>query len=286
MKPAQIIDNYPESDYFAHEALSCSEFKKFMQSGEAYQSYLNGEFEFKNYGSLDLGTAIHLALLEPERYPHTVIHTGAVDKRRSEWKQAVANKLPGQILFTQKETKKVERILSQAKRAGFTDLFKTTKNEQTIFWRYEDVPCRSRVDAMSDDGCIYDLKTTSASDVKAFKFDMRRYKYDVQAWFYSNAYFSVHGAWPKKFHFKALQTVAPYGAFTVSITPEAFIETDALCTQKMKEFISQSKENVWLPEVLPDEVVTYDASYAFQQGLPTNLAMMAKVNELKGAFEC
>lgn len=94
-----------------------------------------------------------------------------------------------------------------------------THTQYSVFWRDEDGHDRkARADGCNPEAW-FDLKTTS-SEWRDLKWSFRRYGYDWQAAWYTDA--AIAAGWkPFTFKFVVVQTFEPFDVSVISLTPDA-----------------------------------------------------------------
>ena len=233
-------------DYF-----SASQLKALYKSPGNYQAYLDKVWETTK--SLEFGTLVHMAILEPDKFKETYIKMpsdkgilkkifDALDKanegkavkkeikapRRTkmytDWKNSYIEKAEakGQKIMTDLDVAILEKIITKAYLTGVMDtFFSGGEAEKTIKVNVDNYD--KNFDALaiidySKPDMNVDLKTTS-SDLSSFKWDAKKYGYDVQAALTS----SMEN---KPFIFIVVQTVEPYD-IAVFNTSQQFLEYGA-----------------------------------------------------------
>lgn len=287
MAKGQIIDKYPEPEYHAHEALSKTKLDKFAKSPRMYKAYVDGKIQFPQSPALLIGSVVHLALLEPDRFQNEVVMSDY--GRRSKKFREEQDTLPDHYyLLTADEYAHIRQVLGAAYEFGLDELFAETENEQTIFWKHAptDIKCRSRLDAIASDGSIRDLKTSSARTLDKFLRSARYdYRYHIQGWFYSEAFRSVYGCYPTSFKFHVVQTVQPFDVWEITMTPEMFLSAEMEGNQNMRDLRDCMDADAWPGELMPGEVALLDADKWFKKTYETHTARET-ATRLKGAFVC
>lgn len=214
-----FVLNMPNEDYHAYEGISKSGLDKINRSPAHFM------FDAKKPSKrhLELGTALHTAVLEPERFnKEYLIVKGINDKRNSEWKEAAKN-IDSSLLLTDSEGANIisiqEAIRSnqQASNALLTcNLF-----EVSAFIEINGVLCRCRYDALNIEfGCSIDLKTTQCSEREEFAKSVFNYRYHVQHAFYSRIFELITGE-PLVFEFLAVENEPPHCPMVYQLDAEA-----------------------------------------------------------------
>lgn len=209
-------------DYF-----SPSQLKKLFISLGQLNAYLKRKFEPSS--SMELGTLVHLRLLEPEKYNKTirVIDDTAIKaeiggarptstKKYKEWKEGLdaEAKENGWTLISQAQDFIINKIYRDCAMSGVLDTYLSDGEAEktvtgTALGFNEEFPALCIVDYSRDDIDV-DLKTTS-KDLNKFHFDANSMGYDIQA-------ATTQSLTGKPFVFVVVQTVEPYdiGIFTCS----------------------------------------------------------------------
>jgi len=80
----------PAPRYHDHPALSRSQAAQLLKSPAHYQAYLRREADRSTTRPMEIGTALHTALLEPSRFEREYIDSRADKRTESTYKQAVS----------------------------------------------------------------------------------------------------------------------------------------------------------------------------------------------------
>lgn len=194
------------------------------------------EREEKSRAALDLGTATHIALLEPETFD-TRVARGPADRRGNKWidaqNWATAN---GAILLTEGDCYRVSRIRDAGERC---DVLRQVRQGAIIEASgYATCPqtgvlMRCRPDAYNPAlGMILDLKTAREGGPRGFQKATAEYGYHMQEAFYSdvwNAACDAEGSTPYRngsssFVFVVIESAAPFLVSTYELKPGAVEE--------------------------------------------------------------
>ena len=205
-------EKYHENKRF----ISSSGIKKIHR--KSVYHYLN-ELPFTS-GSMQLGTLIHTAVLEPEKFEAEYYVMPKVDKRTKAGKEDYAmhvEKAKDKIIIDDSMVEVKDRIVENF--LANEDAVKYTKGviELSHYTELMGVPVKVRPDCVDMDlGFISDPKTCQDNSPKAFKRDVFKYGYHLQAAFYSDAL----GIDPKNFIFIAIETNHPYSVQCYSLSDE------------------------------------------------------------------
>lgn len=192
------------------------------------------------------GTAVHLAVLEPDKFYKQVIRKpDGHDGRTKEGKAWVeANR--GKIILSAHNFGAVEGIVEAVyAHPAASSMLQAGKCEQSLIWTDEDtgVPCRLRTDYLRD-GVGIDLKTTIDASPNDFKRSIANFGYHRQAAFYLDGIKACTGISAAGFALIVVEKEAPF-AVSVFVIDEASIQigrdeykaalrTYAECIQKDK----------------------------------------------------
>ena len=187
----QIIENLDFSEYLSLDRLSSSGIKALLRSPEHYQYARTNPST--GTASQQLGTLLHMRILEPLKYAQSVRVAPQVDRRTKAGKEAYAafqdSLEDHHVLATDEQDALVaamaERVLGN-KIARI--LLEDARKELTILWEEAGVPCKARFDALPNGhAVIVDLKTAQTADYEGFAKAAGNFQYHVQANFYEMA---------------------------------------------------------------------------------------------------
>jgi len=216
-------------DYKAIAALNYSGAKQILKSPAHYQQWLKEEST--DSSALRMGSLTHAMVLEPETVNDRFITRPDCDRRTTEGKKIYAE---FEANCGDKTSLKHEEIVVCASVAN--SMIQTLKSlgvsfsavEFSLSCSLEDVAVKCTIDALGDDGYLYDLKTTEDASYSGFKSSIYKYKYNLQALMYTKIFEKVTGVKPKGFRFIACEKEGPYAAsvFEVGKSFEKLAEFD------------------------------------------------------------
>ena len=182
-----------------------------------YERYLNPTAEQpKETPALIIGSAVHCAVLEPQEFGKRYAIAPKLDKRTKEGKalhEEFVQSAGERIVIDNDLATLCERMMGAVmKHRPAAYLLKNGTAEQPIYWTDEDieVDCKARPDWVTDGGIIVDLKTTDDASPIGFARSIKKYRYDVQAAFYSDGYEAATGQPCNGFMFIAVEKTPPY----------------------------------------------------------------------------
>jgi len=205
----------PSKEYHATRAVSQSLLKWLAQSPSKLRWHLDHRKEEKDSPARRIGSAVHCAILEPEKFETSVVVMPDLDRRTKVGKaayeefQALAD---DKIILKNDEMDIVNRIYQKSRNDDLLNkLFKTGKKELSFFLKDPStgLVLRSRPDNILEkkSGALYlvDLKTTDCAQEYVFSRDILKYGYHVQAAFYMDIYEQVTGRRPDGFVIVAVE---------------------------------------------------------------------------------
>ena len=213
---AELTD-LPEEDYFTNPRLSQSQAKTLLANPARYKYELTAPREER--ATFDVGHAAHTLILGTGA-PLAVID---VDSRRGKaWTEpAAAARADGYVPLTRKEAEAVHGMRDAVyDHPGARALLELHgQSEQTVLWDDEDVPCRARLDRLSD-GLILDVKTAADASPEGFAKSAANYGYDVQQVAYTRAVQAATGD-TLPFVFLVVEKAPPHFVALYTLPPEA-----------------------------------------------------------------
>ena len=187
---AQNLDN---KDYHLSGAVSKSLLDQIHLSPWHYEMARQGVIE-KHTNALDMGSAVHLAVLQPHLFDRQVV-CGPPDRRGKKWTEVLeAN--AGKIVLIEEDYNEVFSIRQSVADHPIaqTILEKSDKVEYSYFWHdpITQIACKCRPDltiwpgVIGEGGILVDLKVIAANNgsLERFQHYIEDYSYDMQAAFY------------------------------------------------------------------------------------------------------
>lgn len=216
------------AEYHARPEVSKSGLDQVRRSPLHYWSrYLNPDRAIEPpTPAMILGSALHARVLEPHLFADEyIVAPEGIDRRTKEGKLRWADfeaEAEGRTVLKVEDAAQIEAMAAAVHRhpAASLVLRLPGKCEQSYFWKDEasGEQCKCRPDWHSDDRrIIADVKTTEDASPKGFAKSVIKYRYHVQAAFYSQ------GIGAEQFLFIAVEKKPPY-AVAVYATPPELIE--------------------------------------------------------------
>lgn len=206
----------PNEVYHAHLAISKSGLDLIHRSPAHFQYSAHREAT----RAMEIGTAIHCAILEPERFrDEYVLLRDVKDRRASEYKKA-KEVHGGEYVLTGKEADNVAGM-QESVRSQYAIPNGTAEVSLFGICERTGVPVKCRFDLLTDDGAGVDLKKTQDSSREAFAKSVFNYRYHVQDAFYSYVYALVAGRALESFTFLAVEEQPPHIAMPYTLGEES-----------------------------------------------------------------
>lgn len=171
--------------------------------------------------SMQLGTAIHVAILEPEVFERDYMLLRDVkDRRSAAYKAAVEVHGPDNVLTASDADLVIgmqESVRSDARAMEW--LSKIEHAELSLFTTCPTTGAkvRCRYDAITSDGYIIDLKSTRDASPDEFAKSIYNFRYHVQDALYSDAYQWHTGKEIKGFIFLAVENTLPHSVMVYQL---------------------------------------------------------------------
>lgn len=174
------------SAYHEHPAVNRSTLWTIHTEGPFAYKWNRDQGERKVTDSMNLGTAIHAAILEPPEEFTSLVAVYDGTRRGKDW-EAFRDKHEGlgMVILTATQYKRVNVIREFIDRhPNVRDLFKTGEPEVSLFWNDQGTgwPCKSRPDWLDVSGKqIIDVKTTSDISDRGLSRSVRQFGAHLQA---------------------------------------------------------------------------------------------------------
>lgn len=214
-----ILLGVPSADYHARPEVSKSQLDTIAKSpAHFFAEHVARTVVRHETDAMRLGTALHTAVLEPERYVTDYVVAPKIDGRTKEGKAAkaaFAEASAGKIIIDDDDHVRVLAMAASiAEHRAATLLFERSPlREVSYVWRdaATGIDCRCRPDAVLDGGrVLVDLKSCEDASPRGFAQSIGRYGYHRQAAFYLDGVEAATGTRPEAFVFVAVEKAAPH----------------------------------------------------------------------------
>ena len=211
-------------NYHAGPGISKSQLDDIADTPALYLWRKNAPVDTTKTKTLDLGTAFHCRVLEPEEFSNRFIVAPEFNRRTNAGKEEEKAFLmecasTGKTVITAEEDRKIELMYQSvmALPLGQWLVESAGHAESSIYWEDPEtgILCRCRPDKIIPEfHWIMDVKTTA--DIQRFKTAYYDYRYHVQDAFYSDGYEAQFGVQPT-FVFLVASTTIECGRYPVEI---------------------------------------------------------------------
>ncbi|EZG94055.1 exodeoxyribonuclease VIII [Escherichia coli] len=211
-------------NYHAGPGVSKSQLDDIADTPALYLWRKNAPVDTTKTKTLDLGTAFHCRVLEPEEFSNRFIVAPEFNRRTNAGKEEEKAFLrecasTGKTVITAEEGRKIELMYQRvmALPLGQWLVESAGHAESSIYWEDPEtaILCRCRPDKIIPEfHWIMDVKTTA--DIQRFKTAYYDYRYHVQDAFYSDGYEAQFGVQPT-FVFLVASTTIECGRYPVEI---------------------------------------------------------------------
>jgi len=240
-----LVSDMPNEAYHAHTGISNSGLTLVARSPAHYYHAP------KHTGSraMEIGTAFHTALLEPERYEaEYMVVDGVNDRRVSAYKEA-AKAYGGDKTLTESEGASVAvmREAVRGNKAANEAMSQPGHAELSAFVTDPETGLliKCRFDWLTDSGLIVDIKKTQDCRELEFSRSLHNYRYHVQAAMYSYVYELIFGRPCTAFKILAIEELPPCANVLYDIDPLALMYGARLFREAMTTYANAKLNDEW-----------------------------------------
>jgi exodeoxyribonuclease VIII len=214
------VINMPENVYHAHGSINKSKLDKANRS----MAHLLLSEQKEPTRAMAIGTAIHAAILEPEKFDKKYKITDALVRTSADYK--AAKKVYGgdytltepegeRVLSMRSTVEKNEEALEILRAPGWCEI--------SLFARcpVTGIRMRCRFDKLTESGIALDVKKTQDIDYDKFQRSVAAYRYHVQDAYYSHVYKSLTGKELEQFLFLCVEETDSNSNGLISLDDEA-----------------------------------------------------------------
>lgn len=212
------------------------------------RSPFNPKYEPENKREFDIGTAAHLAVLEPELLTERIVlheykdykTKDARDIRDAAWAE-------GKTPLKVSEWKMVAAISARlGADTPIGDLFRDGHAEVSLTWDWRGVPCKLRADYLAgDNSYIVDLKTAVSANPRAVARKAFAEGWYARAAWYLNGVYEVVGRKPDHYWFVVVEKDEPYIAEVYELDRFAIAWGEQAIMQAVTIFKDCQNSGVW-----------------------------------------
>ena len=200
-----LVIGMPNDAYHAYQAWNKSSLDLIARSPAHYRYSAKREAT----RAMEIGSAVHAAILEPELFERDyMLLQDVTDRRASAYKEACKT-YPSERVLTGTEAAQIAGMQASVRcellqQAGWAEIsvFATCPETGLLI--------KCRFDYLTADGHAVDLKTTQDAQASEFAKSVFNYRYHVQDAFYRHAFAAATGAELQAFTFLAVEKEPPF----------------------------------------------------------------------------
>ena len=240
-----IYRDISNSDYHTGEGLGASHLRELLRSPLHYIRSISTPS--KETPAMKLGTAVHCAILEPERFEIEYIKAPSIDKRTKDGK-AIWSELEQSgriVLSTDEYTKAIEMANAARSHEIASKLISGGVSEQSVYWLQkvysldvQEILCKARPDyikPLKKGYVIVDIKTTQDASISEFQRKAYyQWLYHLQAAHYLRGFEAVTGKKVIAFMYVAIESEPPY-AISIFKAGDDYLQAGMKKTQELYE---------------------------------------------------
>ena len=240
-----ITKNLPYNEYEKLPGLRASDLKLLLKSPKSYYNAKHLGIKKDASKSMQLGTAAHLAILEPEKFADEVVVFDGAVRRGKEWDKFKAEH-EGKLILNANEFDTVAEMAKAVNRnVDAVSLLSKGDAEVTLEFDFMGRKFKSRLDWL-DGHIIVDLKTTRNIGAYDFKRDIFNLGYHIQFAIYHHAIKKHTGKDPQFFVIAVDNSGEEMSESSVfEIGPDILDKGYADMRQAIKILSDCEKSNIW-----------------------------------------
>ncbi len=235
----ELICNMPAAVYHGTKALSKSGLDQFRKSPAHFRAWQDGITKNESSPALEFGTAVHMAILEPELFAATYT-VFAGDRRTKDGKAAYEAVIAsGKTPLNQEQWDNITGAAAAVHaHPAAAPLLNGIQTEVSCFDNWMGVKVKARIDGLGKD-YIIDVKTTQDASPVAFGKSCAQFRYHVQAAWYRQ----ITGI--NRFVFIAVEKEAPYGVACYELDEQAINLGIDIIEEQLRTFVECEQLNSW-----------------------------------------
>jgi len=235
-------------EYHARPGVSASMLKSMARGWRTFEAeHITKTAPRKESPAMALGTAVHTALLEPERFDadYVVCPEECSDKRTKAYKEWSAE-FGEQSILSVADIVVIYNIQESVRRDDFASQLLTADGhvEKSLEWTENDVLCRMRLDKITGPFCI-DIKTCQDATPEAFAKTIANYRYDLQASHYLSGLTNNGIGCAMRFVFIAVETCVPYRVRCYEMCNDDLFSAEIDRVSLLAEYRRRSESGDW-----------------------------------------
>lgn len=245
-----IHANISNHDYHSGPGLSRSAIMEFRNTPRHYyDKYLSPhKIAKESTASMQLGSAVHTAVLEPDLFFQQYALKPECDRRTKIGKEIYENFCAaniGKTVITQEIYDKVLKMREAVLRE-YKHYLDGAYIEYSMYWEEKNtgILCKSRPD-ISHPNVILDLKTTSDASPLAFGREAENYGYFLQSAMIQDGLFNITNKFVDEFYMVCVEVDEPHYTITHQLSVEAIEEARDEFLLHLGTYKKCFEENYW-----------------------------------------
>jgi hypothetical protein len=251
-------------DYNDIPGINQSALKHILTSPLAYRWWL--DHERASSPSLTRGDAVHVAVLEPDRFAREYVraeHSGATKAGKEERVSAAESGLT-LLTATDYDLAVACRDAVRAHPVARRYLGAIAETEVALQWSLDGRACKGRLDAVGHHGLLLELKSTRA--LARFAADCAAYHYPLQlAWYHDGL--EQSRTRPSEVIMIAVETAPPHDV-ACYVVPDSVLELGRAEYERALRILSECEGRDTWPGAHPDEEVLVLPGWAYRESHP------------------
>lgn len=256
--------NESNADYHADKThVTASMLKDLDESPRVFEAkHITGTLKILPSPQMELGTAVHCAALEPQRFTtEYIVQPDALNDRRTKaYKEWAQNVHPSMTILKQETADTVRQCVDSLYSVPVIKSVLDAPGlvERSHRWTcpISDVPCKFRPDKINPDAeIVLDIKTISNCSQSEFEKSVVNFKYFLQAAHYLAGASTIYQSHDWTFLFAVVETSPPFRCRAFSLDSEAIGIGFDTRERLLADYRRRYAENDW-SEIDEHELVT------------------------------
>ncbi len=251
--PVGLHPEIPEGVYRAHPAVNYSILKHGEVSCKNLKAAIDGLLK-KPGSAVDLGSAVHALVLQPEQFDSLIAVKKKVDGRTKEGKaynEEFEKHAAGKTIIDENDLVIAKRMNDavRAHPAAAALLEQPGAQEVVLRWTIGDIQCKARCDLIIDGmngepDTIIDIKTTADASPAEFARSIGSYGYHMQAAWYMAGYEAITG-WRPNYRIIAVESEYPHDVVVYKLGRETLAIGSLQIMECVKRYAECQASGEW-----------------------------------------
>lgn len=246
----------PFEDYLSWPGLSQTDLKAIHDCPAKYE--WRKTHPRKTTPAQAFGTIVHTAVLEPHEFDQRYVARAKPDLRtkagKARWAEwlAEAEQLGREVVpLDDYDTATWMRDAVRSHPAASELLNMKGNREVSLRWDADGLPCKCRIDWLpTDEPFIVDLKTCICSRPVSFAYDVRKWGYHAQAFWYTEGEYACEAVAHdnpllREYRIIAVEKHPPYVVSVISLDVSTFLGGEDICTEALRTYKQCMESGRW-----------------------------------------